>query len=150
MSKNVGVWVGSLFFLLAATFFYQSFAFPYYSQLGPGPALFPRWLSAILLLLSIIYIVQSVRTEVIVWSAVLPKGRDLINVSLVLLTVIIYILLVSYTGFIIASTVMLFIMLRSSYRWYTALAISLGMSFVLFIAFNDWLEVPLPTGDLWD
>jgi hypothetical protein len=129
--------------------FWQSLSLNYYTELGPGPGLFPRWLSVALMLLSVLYIIESLRKR-IVWSEVMPRGKDLFNVSMVLIAVLIFMLLLNWVGFIISGSVMLMILLVRSYKWYWASTIAIGTSMILYFAFSNGLDVPLPTGDLWD
>jgi hypothetical protein len=85
-----------------------------------------------------------------VWSEVMPRGKDLFNVSMVLIAVLIFMLLLNWVGFIISGSVMLMILLVRSYKWYWASTIAIGTSMILYFAFSNGLDVPLPTGDLWD
>lgn len=142
--QNAGVWVGGIVVLFALVIFIQSFSLKYYTKFGPGPGLFPIWLSGILLLIGIAYIWHSFKKEVITWAAILPKGREMGNVLSVIVAVAIFMIIVNVTGFIIASTVLLFILLRREYKWYTGLGISSGVSIVLFLVFKSFFTIPLP------
>ncbi|NOU94647.1 tripartite tricarboxylate transporter TctB family protein [Paenibacillus sp. LMG 31456] len=150
MFNKVGVGLGSLFLIVSGIIFWQSFSFDYYSDLGPGPGLFPRWLSASLMVLSVLYIASSLRGLQVRWGEVLPKGRDLLNVIMVLVAVVLFMVLLDQVGFIVAGSVMLMLLLMRSYAWYMAAVIAVGTSAVLYVAFSMGLDVPLPTGDLWD
>jgi putative tricarboxylic transport membrane protein len=146
----MGLCLGFLFLTVSGILFWQSLSLTYSSDLGPGPGLFPRWLSAALMLLSLLYIAGSVRGERIMWSEVMPKGKDLRNVGMVLVAVLIFILLLSPLGFIMSGSIMLVILLIRSYKWYWTCAIAVGTSLFLYFVFSTGLDVPLPTGDLWE
>ncbi len=73
-----------------------------------------------------------------------PKGRELGNILSVLASVVVFMLIVNFTGFIIASTVLLFILLVREYKWYSGLAISAVTSIILFIVFKSFFDIPLP------
>ncbi|MDF2958331.1 MAG: hypothetical protein K0S39_66 [Paenibacillus sp.] len=150
MFNKVGVGVGGFFLILSGVLFWQSFSFDYYSDLGPGPALFPRWLSAALMLLSLLYMAGSLRGRQVRWSEVLPKGKDLRNVVMVLASVLLFMLLLDPAGFIVAGSLMLMVLLIRSYSWYKAAAISVGTTVLLYVAFSMGLDVPLPAGDIWN
>jgi uncharacterized membrane protein YfhO len=150
MFNKIGVGLGAMFLIFSGVLFWQSFSFDYYSDLGPGPGLFPRWLSAALMLLSVLYIAGSLRGMQVRWGEVLPKGRDMLNVIMVLVSVLLFMLLLDSAGFIAAGSVMLLVLLMRSYAWYRAAAIAVGASVLLYVAFSMGLDVPLPTGDLWD
>ncbi|TDF94464.1 tripartite tricarboxylate transporter TctB family protein [Paenibacillus piri] len=150
MFNKVGVGLGGFFLIVSGIIFWQSFSFDYYSDLGPGPGLFPRWLSAALIVLSLLYIGGALRGAQIKWSEVLPKSKDLWNVILVLIAVLVFMLLLDAAGFIVAGAAMLMLMLMRSYVWYKAAIIAVGTCAILYIAFSIGLDVPLPTGDIWD
>lgn len=56
---NAGVWTGITIFVFSSIFFYQSLDLAYSSSIGPGPGFFPIWLTGILLVLSVLYILIS-------------------------------------------------------------------------------------------
>ena len=59
-----------------------------------------------------------------------------------------YVVLLKPLGSVLAGTVFLFLLYRSSYRWYTALGISVVVSVVIFVIFRVLLEVNLPVNAL--
>ncbi|HEY8529040.1 MAG TPA: tripartite tricarboxylate transporter TctB family protein, partial [Paenibacillaceae bacterium] len=124
--------------------FWQSFSLKYRTAFGPGPGMFPRWLSGILIVLSAIYIWQSARKEIYRVSDVLPKGKNLWDVASVVVAVILFMLLVNRTGFMVAGTAMLLIVLIRHFKWYAALAVAFVTSLILFLIFRQLLGIPLP------
>ena len=48
--------------LVTAVLGYQAARLPYYTRIGPGPGFFPRWLCAILALLSLVILVRATRS----------------------------------------------------------------------------------------
>jgi putative tricarboxylic transport membrane protein len=142
--QNAGVWAGVVLLIFASVFFWQSLSLKYQTKFGPGPGMFPRWLSGILIVLTLIYIWQSVNKEVIRFSDILPKGKDLGNLIAVLGSVVLFILVVNYTGFTIAGTALLFILFVRQFKWYTALGMSLLVTLILFYIFKSLLSIPLP------
>ncbi|NOU93511.1 hypothetical protein GC093_09805 [Paenibacillus sp. LMG 31456] len=146
--QNAGVWVGVSLFLFAAVLFWQSLSLKYQTNFGPGPGMFPRWLIAILMLFSLIYIWQSIKKVVIRFADVFPKGRELGNVLSVLTSVVVFMLIVNFVGFITAGTVLLFMLFAREYKWYSALGISLLVSILLFVIFKSAFSIPLPV-NVW-
>ncbi|MFY0544139.1 tripartite tricarboxylate transporter TctB family protein [Brevibacillus sp. H7] len=144
LARNAGLWAGIALLIYASVIFWQSFSLKYYTAFGPGPGMFPRWLSAILMMISVIYIWQSVTKEVFQVEDIFPKGREFGNILSVLVSVIVFMLIVNVTGFTIASTVLLFILLVREYTWYSGLAISAATSIVLFVVFKVFFDIPLP------
>lgn len=148
IKKNLGFYFGLSTLLFGAFMFWQSFSYKYYTNFGPGPALMPRWLYGGLIALSLIFIYQSIKKDVVIISEVFPKGRELITVLMFPATLIVFLLIVSFTGFVIAGTVMLYLLLARDYKWYMALGISVVSTTALFIAFQTLLKVPLPVNAL--
>ncbi|TDG00103.1 tripartite tricarboxylate transporter TctB family protein [Paenibacillus piri] len=148
MVKNAGVWFGFLVFLLGCTMFWQSLSLDYRSSIGPGPGLFPLWLSSALIILSLLYIAESVKKEVFRIADLIPKGRGLGNVVAILVSFVIFIVVVSFAGFVIAGTLLVFLLLVREYKWYKALGISFAIALITFVIFQTLLDVPLPVNDL--
>ena len=61
--------------------------------------------------------------------------------------IIFFSVVVPYTGFVVATTGLLFIMLRRDYKWYTALAAGLIASIILLFCFQTLLGIKLPVND---
>lgn len=144
--QNAGVWAGMLLFACALVMFLESFSLRYMTNFGPGPGMFPRWLSGILMIISLAYIWYSVKKNVITVDEILPKGRDLTNVVSVVAALILFMVLLNVTGFPIAGTIMMFMLLVREFKWYTALGISVFTTVVLFILFRVFFRIPLPEG----
>lgn len=141
---NAGVWAGIFLLAFALVFFALSLSLKYYTKFGPGPGLFPVWLSGALIITSLVYIWQSFKKQGVSWADVLPKGREMGNVLSVLGSVLLFMIIVNVTGFVIASTVLLFILLRREYKWHLGLGISAGVSVLLFLIFKSYFAIPLP------
>ncbi len=148
IKKNLGFYFGLGLLVFASFMFWQSFSYQYYTDFGPGPGLLPRWLNGGLIILSLIYIFTSVVKSPISFSEVIPKGETLKKVLLFPGAVIIFVLIVNHTGFNIAGTSMLFLLLRKEYKWYLALGISAVVCGFLFLVFKTLLLVPLPVNAL--
>jgi putative tricarboxylic transport membrane protein len=146
--KKAGVWSGIFILLFGCFFFWLSLSLKYTSSLGPGPGLFPLWLSAILIVLSLLYIVESIKLEGISIIDMLPKGRGMGNIVSIVASLVVFVIIVSFTGFIIAGTVLLFILFVREYKWYWGLALSFTITAITFVVFQILLEVPLPVNDL--
>lgn len=145
--RNAGVWSGSVILVFAMVIFYQALSMEYSTPLGPGPGFFPRWLGGLLIILALAYIWDSIKNEVISLAELLPRGKALENIAATLLGMVLFLAIVSYTGFVIAGTLLLLIMFWREYKWYTALGASLGISLLLLVVFQSILGVPLPVND---
>lgn len=145
MSKqNAGVWVGLIILIFSSFIFIQAINLDYFNKYGPGPGLFPIWLSGMLIVLSIIYIWLSIKKDIYFFSKIIPKGKSFGNILSVILALLIFMVIINFTGFIIASTVLLFILLSREYKWYWALGVSIFTSIILFLIFKVFFAIPLP------
>lgn len=145
---NAGVWMGILIFGWAGTCFYQSLSYGYYGKYGPGPGLLPMWIFGLLMLLSLGFIVDSVKQKVSSIKDLLPKGNGLKQVISIFVSVTIFIIAAPHTGFSIASVFMLVILLAPAYKWYLNLCISVLTTAIIFYVFDKLLSVPLPVNSM--
>lgn len=145
--RNAGVWSGSIILVFASVIFYQALSLDYSTPLGPGPGFFPRWLGGLLAILAVAYIWDSMKNEVITISEMLPEGKALGNIAATLLGMVLFLAVVTYTGFVAAGTMLLFIMFVREYKWYTAFGVSFGISLLLLIVFQSILGVSLPVNE---
>lgn len=141
---NAGVWVGLAFLAFSGTLFWQALSYDYYSKIGPGPGLLPMWLSGTLILLSVAYMIDSVRNDPINIKSMLPHGKGLRKVLALFAALALFLAMVKFSGYVIASCVMLFILFAFEYKWYWAVSISLAVTLVVFYVFKSLLNVPLP------
>ncbi|MDF2522408.1 MAG: tripartite tricarboxylate transporter family receptor [Clostridiales bacterium] len=146
--KNFGLYFGLSILLFASYMFWQAFNYKFYTNFGPGPGLMPRWLYGGLIVLSLIFIYQALKKDVVLFSEAFPKGKELRAVISFPATLIVFLLIVSFTGFVIAGTVMVYLLLMKDYKWYIALGISAASSLFFFFAFQTLLKVPLPVNAL--
>jgi uncharacterized membrane protein YhdT len=146
--KNAGVWVGCFILVFALTIFSIALTYEYYGSVGPGPGLFPLWLSGALIVLSLLYIAESMFKNKISFKDILPRGKGLRNTILFILSFILFMIIVPWTGFCIAGIIMLFIVFLPSYKWYVGLGISTLVTIFFFFVFYNLLKIPLPVNSL--
>lgn len=142
--RKAGVWMGSLLLILSVAAFTISSSYGYYSKYGPGPGLFPLWISGVFILISLLYIIESIRKEGVSINEILPKGKELSYILKILGSITLFIILAPYTGYSIASIVMLFILFYGKYKWYSGLGIAIVTTLILFYIFQKYLRIPLP------
>jgi putative tricarboxylic transport membrane protein len=142
--KNAAFLTSLVVIIFGGVIFWQSFSYDYYNSFGPGPGFLPRWISGGLIILSILYMIDSLRKNPFNFKDIMPDRKGLWNVVSVLLSVVLFILIVPYLGFVISGTLTMFLMLRREYKWYTAVGISIFSAWICYYAFNDLLKVPLP------
>jgi putative tricarboxylic transport membrane protein len=146
MQKNGGLWAGCFFLLFSLVTLWIGFEYDYLSQLGGGigPGFVPRWASLFLVIFSIIYIADSIKKNPIDLSKVLPAKEGIKTILLLLLYMVIFVAIVKYVGFMVATTLVTFLMFRGYFKWYINSAVSLGMALFLYGVFIVWLEIPFP------
>jgi putative tricarboxylic transport membrane protein len=144
--KSAGFWVGFLILVFACVLFGNSLSYEYYSKYGPGPGMFPLWLSGSLIVLSLIHIGQSMKKTLDFVPMLFPKGKELTNVLEIIGSIILFIIIAPFAGYIVANIVLLIILFMRKYKWYWGVAISIGVTLVLFVVFQFILQVPLPVG----
>jgi putative tricarboxylic transport membrane protein len=114
----------------------------------PGPGFFPFGLAIALILLSLALIFKHWKKDPSpqpFW----PERtwlRPLLGVAIL----VSYALVVDVIGFILTTFLFLIIWMRviERLRWRTILSISVGTTVALYLIFNLFLEVPLPSGFL--
>jgi putative tricarboxylic transport membrane protein len=143
-NQNAQTWAGVIILLFGVLILIQSFFYSYSSSLGPGPGMFPLWLSGSLILLSIMHIVRSIKKEGGNLTRILPKGNDLRKLLKILSALVGFALLLPVVGFTVAGSIFLFILLSGEYKWYSNAMISIGVTALLFWLFKGLLSVPLP------
>lgn len=143
LKKSASLWAGLILLGIAFLFFMESLHYDYIGQFGPGPAMFPIWLSGILGILSLLYIVETLKIPVL-FHDILPEKEGRGSLYKIIGSLVLLISIISYTGFVIASTLFLFILLNGGYKWYMSLGIALCISICLFVLFVVFLQIPLP------
>lgn len=145
--SNAGLWAGIAILVYASVVFWQSLTLDYFSRMGPGPGFFPRWLSGILFVLTLVYMWDAMKKNVLTLRDLLPTGRALGNMAAMLGGLVLFTLLLNYTGFIAAAVILLFIMFIRDFRWYYALGASAVIAILLYFVFQTLLGVSLPTNN---
>jgi len=138
--------MGSILLVCAGLMFKVSLDYGYYEKYGPGPGLFPLWISGGLMLLSVFYILESLKDPSVSFENIFPSGRELSYMITVICSISLFILIIDYVGYIIAATVMLIILFLRDYKWYWGLGLSIITALCLYLIFQVFLKIPLPQG----
>lgn len=145
--KNAGVWAGAVLLAFSAVLFQQSFQLDYYNPLGPGPGFLPLWLSVLLFVVSVFYIIDSLKGECIELAHLLPPGDARCDIALMLTGLCLFAWFVEDVGFVIAATQLVFLMTVRRFKWYYALPAAIFVAVLLLVAFQTLLGVSLPVND---
>ena len=141
--------IGLMLIIFASAVLVHVQSFPKLDHGYPGPALFPEVLAVLFILCGIGLIIQGIRNREKVLKfdlgTITPAGW--INIAFVLGTVICYILLAEYLGFLIFSIVILMILMKwLKVKILPNLAMSIMVTLANYLLFAKVLLVPLPLG----
>ena len=147
---NAGL-IGAISMLIySIVFFVTSFTVPYTAKFtgGPGAGFFPVWINGLLLLTSIFYIVEAARKDVVRVKDIVPPKHSYGRILSLFAGLAFFCLTADFLGFVVAGTVLLFLMFIWDYKWLPALALSFIFIVILWLAFSKGLKVFLPTNAL--
>ena len=147
MIKNAGVWAGAILLAYSALLFQQSLLLDYYNPYGPGPGFLPLWLSGLLFIVALLYILDSIKAEVVKLVDLLPHDDARVDIALMLIGLCLFALLVESIGFVLAGTQLIFLMTLRKFKWYYALPTAASIAVVLLVVFQKLLGVSLPVND---
>ena len=126
---------------------YESTKLPFGTVHNPGPGFFPWWTSAVIVLLALILLVQSLTSRSS--TAQEAPGR-IAKVAALLVVLAAYIFLLDPVGYPLCTFLLVLFMLRVTdpQRWVVALGMAAITAVGSYIVFAIWLSVPLPPGPL--
>ena len=112
----------------------------------PGPGFFPFGLAVILAFLALALILQSRKKEAV--PVPFWPERTWLRPLLGAVIFLLYALSLGYLGFILTTFFFLVVWMWvvERIRWSTIITISVAVTAVLYLIFEYFLEVPLPTG----
>lgn len=142
--QNAGLWFGILYLLFSVLWFVLSFRLQYYSEFGPGPGMYPRWISGLSIIVAGIYIWKSCTKQIFLMGSSFPAGKELFNVFKIFVACIVFIFLLNIAGFIITGSLFLFVALFKHYKLWQVVIISILVTVILFYLFKVCFSVPLP------
>lgn len=162
LSRDV---ISAGFFLFVGLFYYvSSWQYDLHIKVGgiekPGPGLLPRGLAIAIILCSLVILIASLlrgrnRKEEgfkAVYVALGVQKHNFIPSLLVILGIAAYLLLISFTGFLLTSIALIVFMLwaMGERRWWFNGLVGLGSGFLSYWLFWTLMRVPLPLGTLWE
>ena len=143
--------IGLFLILFAAVVLWHVQSFPSLDNGYPGPALFPSVLAVLFILCGIGLIIQGVRQreKLLKLDTGTLRLSGSLNIFFVLGTIVCYILLAETIGFLIFSFMVLLILMKwLKVKTLSSIAMSIGVTLVIYLLFAKVLLVPLPWG-LW-
>ena len=143
--------IGLLLIIFACTVLVHVQSFPKLDNGYPGPALFPEVLSMLFIFCGIGLIIQGIRNRerLLKYDLGAVTLEGWLNIAFVLGTIVCYIFLVEYVGFLIFSFVILMILMKwLKVKLLSSLVMSTTVTLAIYLLFAKILLVPLPWG-LW-
>lgn len=149
--------VVSAIFFTALGLFYLISSLQYETgYLGnPGSGFFPRMIGFITLCCSVVYLVISLRkrkTEKIniLWEGI--EIRRVLFAGIALGSVVVYLLVIDYVGFLVASSILIFFLawMMGGNNWVYNVTLGIVSSGLMYWFFWMIMRVPIPLGSLWE
>ncbi len=142
---RLDVAVAAMALAFGATAAYESAKLPFGTVHNPGPGFFPWWTSAVIVLLALILLVQTLTSR----SRTAREGPGRIaKVAALLVVLAAYTFLLDPLGYPFCTFLLVLFMLRATdpQRWAVALSMAAITAVGSHIVFAIWLSVPLPPG----
>jgi len=139
--------------LISLFLFIMTFRFPDL-RIALSPAVFPRFVTVSLFILSSILLVQGIKKQV---TSTVKKQKVKINrvylIRFILLcaTGFIYIQIIRVTGYVVATPIFISgtMLIFNEKKWYRIVLFSIFTTAILYIVFRMIFRVPLPRFILW-
>ncbi len=146
--KRADLFVSVVFFLIAIWVLWQSTMLPHFSIFGPGPEFAPQLLASVLVLLSGILFVTTVRKANAAGESLMPDRQGISRIAIILVALFLYIYLMEVIGFGVTTFIYCLAMLLTMWkaRWYFSVLVSAFLTGIFYWAFVFALDVPVPTG----
>jgi hypothetical protein len=116
---------------------------------GPQPGYFPLYVGLLICASSATILLRALRNSSLGAESFVSR-EELKKILTVLLPTAVYVGVIAYLGFYVASTLYIayFMWYLGKYSWIKILPVALGVSVAFFLIFEVWFQVPLPKGPL--
>lgn len=148
--KAVEIGVAALVFLFGAVVVLDSYRIgARWGEDGPQPGYFPFYVGLLICIASAIVFVRAFGDPSLAAKSFVSR-ESLKKILTVLVPTVVYVALIKYLGFYVASTVYIayFMWQLGKYPWIKILPVAVGVSLAFFLIFETWFQVPLPKGPL--
>ena len=116
---------------------------------GPQAGYFPFYVGLLICLSGAAVLVRALRNAALAAESFVSR-EGLKMILTVLVPTVVYVALIKYLGFYVASTLYIayFMWHLGKYSWIKIVPVALGVSVAFFLIFEIWFAVPLPKGPL--
>jgi hypothetical protein len=148
--KAVEIGIAAAIFLFGALVVFDSYRLgARWGDDGPQPGYFPFYVGLLVCLSSATILARALRNSALAGESFVSR-EELKKILTVLVPTIVYVGLIAYLGFYVASTVYIayFMWHLGKYPWIKILPVAIGVNVAFFLTFEIWFSVPLPKGPL--
>jgi len=148
--KAVEIGVAALVFLFGAVVVFDSIRIgARWGEDGPQPGYFPFYVGLSICVASVTILVRALRDPALAAKSFVSR-ESLKKILTVLVPTVVYVALIKYLGFYVASTLYIayFMWALGRYPWIKIVPVAAGVSVAFFLIFEVWFLVPLPKGPL--
>lgn len=116
---------------------------------GPQAGYFPFYISLIILISSVATLIQAIRQKELSNESFVDKG-PFRQVSAVLVPAFIFVLLMQLIGIYVSAAIYIafFMIWIGKYAAWKSIALGVAVSVALYMMFEYWFQIPLPSGSL--
>ena len=138
--------VCSCYLIFSIFFFYHAMQLKLWSnRYAPGPGFIPRWVSGIMIILSIIALIESFKKDGITLDKVLPENRaSRINLYVCWGGLVFFLVFIKKLGFTISSIILLSALFSRGTKCPKAIILGSIISVIAFVIFKIVLQVQIP------
>jgi len=148
--RTVELVTAGLIFLFGAIVVFDSYRLgARWGEDGPQAGYFPFYVGLLICFSGAGILVRALRNASLAKESFVERGQ-LKLIFTVLVPAVVYVSVIQYLGFYVASTLFIAYFMRQigKYPWLKVLPIAIGMSVAFFLVFEIWFQVPLPKGPL--
>lgn len=148
--RAVEIGVAAVVFLFGAVVVFDSIRVgARWGEDGPQAGYFPFYVGLLICVSSAAIFVRALRNPALADESFVSR-EALKMILTVLVPTVVYVSLIKYLGFYVASTVYIayFMWQLGKYPWIKIVPVAAGVSVVFFLIFEIWFQVPLPKGPL--
>ncbi len=148
--KAVEIGVAAVIFLFGALVVFDSYRLgARWGDDGPQAGYFPFYVGLFICASGTAIFVRALRNTAFAAESFVSRD-ELKKILTVLVPTVVYVSVIAYLGFYVASTVYIayFMWHLGKYAWIKIAPVSIGVSVAFFLIFEIWFSVPLPKGPL--
>jgi hypothetical protein len=134
-----------VFILYSSVYFIIAFSYKYLNgRYAPGAGFIPRWTSGILLGLSILGFLRSLKEDGVKISELFPRTKGTLYLFISWGALLFFVFFLKILGIVITGSITLSILFGMGMKWYKAIPISIIVSLSAFYVFRILLTIPIP------